>query len=325
MIKYIILLILLKVSYDISYTKSTIKYRNGDILVKKQSITTSILIYFIYIKNMLGTNNFLINNLVQLNTTYARKKWTTEFKAPHELHKFGKQMQIQTEPWIWQKSYNNYTCVNDFFIRKYNKTSDIHPKKFFKKGSKYTLHSPAESKIIAFNSINESKQFWIKNNKFTLKKTGLPNYQDYLNHPIIIFRLEMYDYHRYHAPVSGKIIFFERIGANSSHSVQPAALHNKWFNVFNTNKRVIMILETRKGLIALMFVGAVQVDSITFNKNIRVGHRLTKGKDMGTFQFGGSTVVLFSNFNIKIDADIIENSKKKQEYQVNCGEMIGCL
>ena len=51
---------------------------------------------------------------------------------------------------------------------------------------------------------------------------------------------------------------------------------------------------------------------------------MKKGDDIGSFHFGGSTVVMFTTFNnIKFDKDIIENSKKKKEYQVNCGEIIG--
>jgi len=49
-----------------------------------------------------------------------------------------------------------------------------------------------------------------------------------------------------------------------------------------------------------------------------------KGKEMGYFAFGGSTVVLLIDKNkIEIDSDILENTKNKIETYVKMGETIG--
>ncbi|MGN7707249.1 phosphatidylserine decarboxylase [Chryseobacterium sp. 22543] len=57
-------------------------------------------------------------------------------------------------------------------------------------------------------------------------------------------------------------------------------------------------------------VGVIMFGSImnTFNP----GTKISKGQEMGYFAFGGSTIVMLVDKNlIKIDQDIIENTKKK--------------
>ena len=47
------------------------------------------------------------------------------------------------------------------------------------------------------------------------------------------------------------------------------------------------------------------------------------GDEKGNFEFGGSTIILFVKDNvIKIDDDILENSKNFMETTVNVGERI---
>jgi phosphatidylserine decarboxylase len=48
-----------------------------------------------------------------------------------------------------------------------------------------------------------------------------------------------------------------------------------------------------------------------------------KGEEKGYFDFGGSTVVLLVNKDIKIDDDILAQSAKGIETKVSYGERIG--
>ncbi|MGE8537589.1 MAG: phosphatidylserine decarboxylase [Chryseobacterium sp.] len=66
----------------------------------------------------------------------------------------------------------------------------------------------------------------------------------------------------------------------------------------------------QKGKILISAVGVIMFGSImnTFNP----GTKISKGQEMGYFAFGGSTIVMLVDKNlIKIDQDIIENTKKK--------------
>ena len=64
-------------------------------------------------------------------------------------------------------------------------------------------------------------------------------------------------------------------------------------------------------------VGSI-FESFTPNTNVK------KGDEMGYFAFGGSTIViLVDKTKIKIDADLLENTKNKMESYVKMGETIG--
>merc|ERR1719201_8120 len=286
----------------------------------------------------------LLNSLIEASTAGAYKKWTepwTDSNRAEKLKDFATRKQISIDPWVWEKQNpfdssdkvtTKYKDADDFFARKYRDGAEESPKAVLAKsaGAK-VVHSLATCKIVAFNSVSESQKFWIKNRAFKLSETGLPDWKRFDGRPMAIFRLAPYDYHRYHAPVSGRITYMQRsanYNSTWSHSVKPLVLSNVCgFNIFNENRRVVMLIDVlgRPGVVvAIMFVGAVQVDSIKFNPEIRTGHNLKAGDDLGSFHFGGSTVVLFTNSDkLSFAEDILENSKKKKEFQVLTGEDIG--
>ena len=71
-----------------------------------------------------------------------------------------------------------------------------------------------------------------------------------------------------------------------------------------------------------MEVGATCVGTIlqTYSPEKRV----KKGEEKGYFKFGGSTTILFfKKDTIKIDSDIVEQTKLGFETKVNMGETIG--
>ena len=63
------------------------------------------------------------------------------------------------------------------------------------------------------------------------------------------------------------------------------------------------------------------VGKIKNNKTIK---NFKKGQEKGYFCFGGSTIIIFFKKNIiKIDNDILSNSKKGIETKIKLGEGIG--
>ena len=71
-----------------------------------------------------------------------------------------------------------------------------------------------------------------------------------------------------------------------------------------------------------MAVGAVCVASVTLEHP--VGGNMSKGDDMGHFQFGGSTVVLlFRAGTVAFDDDILFRSDRGVEVYVEQGVRIG--
>ncbi|TXG53839.1 hypothetical protein EZV62_019095 [Acer yangbiense] len=182
----------------------------------------------------------------------------------------------------------------------------------------------ADSRLMAFNSAEDSLRFWIKGRKFSIQGLlGRDICSDaFVNGTLVIFRLAPQDYHRFHLPVSGTIENFVDI-PGSLYTVNPIAVNSKYCNVFTENKRVISIISTAHfGKVAFVAIGATMVGSITFSK--KEEDVVKKGDEFGYFSFGGSTVIcVFEKDAIKIDEDLLANSARSLETLVSVGMRLG--
>ncbi|WBX74156.1 phosphatidylserine decarboxylase [Tenacibaculum pacificus] len=214
-----------------------------------------------------------------------------------------------------QKPIKDYVSFNDFFYRK------------LKRGARPIENgfvSPGDGKMLAFENIADIDKFFVKGRQFTLKEF-LGNdalAEKHKNSSLIILRLAPNDYHRYHFPFKGTPSKMTKIKGDYF-SVSPYALASNFTKVFCENKREYCILSSEvKGDIIVAPVGATMVGSIidTYTPNSPV----KKGDEMGYFAFGGSTIVIIvDKKNLKIDADILKNTKKRIETFVKMGEKIG--
>ncbi|KAK6919688.1 Phosphatidylserine decarboxylase-related, partial [Dillenia turbinata] len=149
----------------------------------------------------------------------------------------------------------------------------------------------ADSRLMAFKSIDDSLRFWIKGRKFSIQ--GLlgtdVDCDAFIDGTLVIFRLAPQDYHRFHFPVSGIIERFIDI-PGCLYTVNPIAVNSKYCNVFTENKRVVSMISTKDfGKVAFVAIGATMVGSISFSK--KEGDYAYKGDEFGYFSFGGSTVI----------------------------------
>lgn len=182
----------------------------------------------------------------------------------------------------------------------------------------------ADSRLMAFSSVDESTRLWIKGRKFSIEGLlGTSAHSNALsNGSLVIFRLAPQDYHRFHVPVSGTVEKFVEI-PGCLYTVNPIAVNSKYCNVFTENKRVISIISTSEfGKVAFVAIGATMVGSITFLK--KEGDYVQKGDEFGYFSFGGSTVIcVFEKDAIQFDADLVANSERSLETLVSVGMTLG--
>ncbi|XVF44713.1 hypothetical protein PTKIN_Ptkin02bG0146200 [Pterospermum kingtungense] len=182
----------------------------------------------------------------------------------------------------------------------------------------------ADSRLMAFKSVQDSLRFWIKGRKFSIQ--GLLGKEicsnAFVDGTMVIFRLAPQDYHRFHFPVSGTIEQFVNI-PGCLYTVNPIAVNSKYCNVFTENKRVVSIISTSEfGKVAFVAIGATMVGSITFVK--KEGDIVKKGDEFGYFSFGGSTVIcVFEKDAIEIDDDLLANSGRSLETLVSVGMTLG--
>lgn len=215
------------------------------------------------------------------------------------------------------KKESEFTSFNDFFTRKLTKEARPYDE------DPNILISPGDGRLVAYENIYLNNLVQIKGITYSLKELIKDEKvsSKYENGTCIILRLCPTDYHRFHFIDSGFCTHTHKI-KGSYYSVNPIAL-NKVKKLFCENKREWSVLKSDNFKdILYVEVGATCVGSIiqTYNENTKV----TKGSEKGYFKFGGSTVILFFEKNsIKIDNDILEQTKLGHETKILMGEKIG--
>ena len=207
-----------------------------------------------------------------------------------------------------------YRSYNEFFTRKIKKDRrpiNRDPNVFI---------SPCDSKLSVYE-INDKSVFYIKGSAYTLEDLldGDEIYKEFKGGYCMIFRLTVDDYHRYCYIDDGKKGDNYFI-AGELHTVNPIALEH--CNIYKRNCREYTVLNTENfGKVIQVEVGAMMIGRI---KNHHRKHTFKRGEEKGMFEFGGSTTVLLVKENqIKVDEDLLENSKENIETVVKLGERIG--
>lgn len=212
------------------------------------------------------------------------------------------------------KEYKKETfkSFNDFFIRQ------IKPSKR-PIASEHKLISVADARLIAYK-IKKDLTINVKNSVYSIESliNDSKKAEEYKDGDCLVFRLCPDDYHHYVFLDDGKIQNKYHINGKL-HTVQPLAYDK--YEIFSENDREITFLRTKNyDEVAYIEVGALNIGKIN-NRNIK---NYKKGEEKGYFSFGASTIILLIKKDlIKIDKDILINSKNHIETKVLMGEEIG--
>ncbi|MBC7465162.1 MAG: phosphatidylserine decarboxylase [Bdellovibrio sp.] len=196
--------------------------------------------------------------------------------------------------------YDQYPSLGEFFIR--HLKPGIRPV-----ASAWAVH-PADSVITQAAVITGGKLIQAKNKTYSLDQfTKDPNAMAKWDQgTFLTYYLCPTDYHRVHSPVTGTIKKVRHI---------PGALWpvNAWsteniHEMFSINERVLVEIETDRGPVGVMFVGATNVGHIilAFDETI-IGNQLLssailekeyslpvkKGDELGAFRMGSTVVMLY--------------------------------
>ena len=205
-----------------------------------------------------------------------------------------------------------YKSFNDFFARKLRpgaRTIDSDPKR---------LISPADSKLLVYN-IEDDLRIEVKGRTYSLPELLFGNEElpKYAGGLCLVYRLCVDDFHRYCFPDNGKIVSQKTI-KGKFHTVSPVSKDHK---IYKENHRVVSFLSTENfGEVINIEVGALLIGKI-------VNHDITefsKGEEKGYFEPGGSTIIqIFEKDAVKIDEDILTQSRDHIETKVRFGEGVG--
>jgi len=219
------------------------------------------------------------------------------------IKKFIKENNIDMKRFKKEK-YRNF---NEFFIRNL-KEINIDKKET-------NLISPCDSKLLVYD-IEKDLKVNIKNITYTLDELfDNEKLTEFKNGYMLVFRLAVDDYHRF-CYIDDGITLTNKSIKGRYHTVSSTS---EKYRIYKENHREYSILKTANfGKVIYMEVGALLIGRIV-NHNIK---EFKRGEEKGYFLPGGSTIVLIVK-DVKIDKDILENSKKGIETIINIGEKIG--
>eukprot|EP00741_Cyanophora_paradoxa_P022750 tig00021504_g21972.t1 len=212
-----------------------------------------------------------------------------------------------------------YATFNEFFYRKLR--PGVRPVKDPEDAA--TCVSPADSRVMAFPTVDDATRLWIKGKEFSvgalLGDAGLA--AEFEGGSLAIFRLAPQDYHRYHCPVDGTFASCKEL-PGAYFTVNPIAVRQD-VNVYTENRRNIALFESPAfGKVAYVIIGATCVGSIVLTKT--VGEAVKRGDEIGYFAFGGSTVIcVWQKGRIQFDADLLEHSAQPLETLLQVGMSVG--
>lgn len=172
------------------------------------------------------------------------------------------------------------------------------------------LVSPADSTFVGQWQISEQSKIYVEQDRLNIKGIQWSIHQllagsayaDRFRGGIFTHSfLNTFDYHRWHAPVRGKVLEARVIQGQTfmDIGVKSEAVNGKTENVLHAldgtgyqfvQTRGLVVMDSPVGLVACLPMGMAQVSSVVITAE--AGQTLHKGEELGYFQFGGSDFVL---------------------------------
>lgn len=182
---------------------------------------------------------------------------------------------------------------------------------------------PADGRHLGFQDISKMEGIFIKGAVFKLEQLfqNAALSDRYRDGTMIMSRLCPVDYHRFHFAVGGVPTAPALIGGHLL-SVNPVALRQN-IHILTENKRYLSQIHSPEfGQVAMFEVGATNVGTVEYT--FVPGVTVQKGSEKGFFKFGGSlTITIFEKGKVRLENDLIENSKIGRELYARMGDRMG--
>lgn len=229
---------------------------------------------------------------------------------------------------------SSFKTFNEFFYRKLKPEA----RPLDEPDNPYRLVSAADCRMMAFDTVSDATQIWIKGRDFSVARLLGPAYRsqwdNYDGGALAIFRLAPQDYHRFHSPVRGRIGKMTMIDGEY-YTVNPQAIRTA-LDVYGENVRKIVPIESEEfGTVMTVWVGAMSELKVLYRQltssvvgsigtSVEEGQMVDRGDELGWFAFGGSTIVcIFEKGRAVWDEDIQANGAAAIETLVRMGMGIG--
>jgi phosphatidylserine decarboxylase len=201
---------------------------------------------------------------------------------------------------------SGYRTFNQFFAR--HAKPGMRP--VAAPGDDAVLVAPADSRFVGWWQVGQKSKLYVEDDKLQVKGTEWSihqllegsGYADRFKGGIFTHSfLDTFDYHRWHAPVRGKVLEARVLQGQAYMEVatKPSPDGNSLVRVLSdrdgtgyqfVQTRGLIILDSPIGLVACLPMGMAQVSSVVITAE--EGVTVRKGEELGYFQFGGSDFVM---------------------------------
>ncbi len=159
------------------------------------------------------------------------------------------------------------------------------------------------SENVAYNG-----KFWMKGQEFSLfdmmgggvdidgRRTPAFSIDKFIGGSVMQSFLSGSDYHRWHAPMTGKVIEARRINGMTFSSLLTEGLDlgagvlSQGYAAMVNTRGLIIIENSKLGQVAVIPIGITEISSI--NITVSKGQKVQKGDELGYFSYGGSSLAL---------------------------------
>lgn len=241
---------------------------------------------------------------------------TPESLTPETLQSFQNDPEYDLQD--YSNDQPNWNSFNTFFYRQLNSLqTDGSPMRPIANPYDNTIiTSPADCTFKARYKIDSSGNVIDSDGnttRVTLKQThSIGNINDLLgpeasqyassfyNGTFVHYFLSPFDYHRFHAPVNGKVLY---LGAVQGNVYLDVNITDGQFDAPDSAKdgyefnqaRGILVIDTgddNVGKVAVAPIGMAQVSSVNMYSDELQGQPVQKGQEFGYFAFGGSDIIM---------------------------------
>lgn len=207
------------------------------------------------------------------------------------------------------KPHHGFKCWDDFFTRK------------FREG-KRPIAAPEDDNVIVqacesapYNIVKNAQlreRFWVKAQPYALQfmLDNEPYTKEFVGGTIYQAFLSALSYHRWHAPVSGRVVKTKVVeGGDYTQAVsmgyQEQGQNASQGYITETSTRALIFIEADNPKIGLMcFVGVGMAEVSTCEITVFEGQHIKKGQEIGMFHFGGSTHCLVFRPGVELEFDL---------------------
>lgn len=228
------------------------------------------------------------------------------------------------------KPHYGFKSWDDFFIREFRE--GVRP--VAEPDNNAVIANACESAPFAIaKNVKMLDKFWIKAQPYALRfmLDNDPRAERFVGGTIYQAFLSALSYHRWHAPLSGRVVKTAVIpGTYYSEALSvgfdPSAPNDSQGYLAEVATRAVIYVESDNPDIGLMcFVAIGMAEVSTCEITVFQGQHIKKGQEIGMFHFGGSTYCLIFGPHVNIDFDLHGQTPGLESTNININARIATV